>query len=97
MNKHTKIYKIVLACLEGLLAIPLLGALIIIGLWWIPLFILFVGHTIALITCIKNKKKYTGHITGLVGSLLGWIPLIGWIMHVVTTIVLIIEIIGDKE
>ncbi|ADU32474.1 membrane protein [Evansella cellulosilytica] len=87
----SRILKWVTGGLEAILAIPVLGASIIIGLLWIPLFVMLVLHIITLILTKKDGGKTTGSILGIVTSCVGWIPFVGWVMHVLTAIFLMIN------
>ncbi|MFC4810565.1 hypothetical protein [Paenibacillus sp. GCM10023250] len=76
---------------ELLLAIPLLSAVIIIGTSYAPLFIMFVLHLIALGLSIQNREAKYGSVMGLITCVLGWIPFLGWLLHLVTGILLLVS------
>jgi len=77
--------------LELFLAIPILGGAIVIGLYWVPLGIMFILHLITLLLSIRNKEAAYGSVVGIITSLVAWIPFIGWMMHLITAILLIIS------
>lgn len=77
--------------LEALLGIPILGGTIVIGLVWTPLFIMLALHIVTLIFSIKENRKRHGSILGIVTSVVGFIPFVGMIMHIITAILLLID------
>ncbi|MBM7553676.1 hypothetical protein [Thalassobacillus pellis] len=77
--------------LEGLLAIPFLGGLFIIGAGWQPLAFMFVFHLITLIFSIRDKRFSVGSVVGMIANVIGVIPGIGWIMHTLTAIILLVD------
>lgn len=76
---------------EAFLAIPIAGALFIFSNAWMPLLFMFVFHLITLIVAAKENRTYVGSILGMITSAVGAIPFVGWIMHTITAIVLLIE------
>ncbi|WP_028782258.1 hypothetical protein [Thalassobacillus devorans] len=94
----SRILKWVSGGLEAVLAIPVLGASIIIGLFWLPLVVMLVLHIVTLILTKKDGGKTTGSVLGIITSCLGWIPVVGWIMHILSAIFLMINAAEpDKE
>lgn len=87
----SRILKWVTGGLEALLAIPVLGASIIVGLLWTPLIIMLVLHIVTLILTKKDGGKTTGSVLGIVTSCLGWIPFVGMILHILSAIFLMID------
>ncbi len=81
-------FKLITAIAESILAIPFLGGLLIIGTLWVLLGIMLILHIITLILSVKNKSSISGSIVGIVASILGVIPILGWVLHVATAIVL---------
>ncbi|MBF0384817.1 MAG: hypothetical protein HQL27_02995 [Candidatus Omnitrophica bacterium] len=92
---------LILACaiVETILAVPFIGAGVIISLAYIPLVAALVLHIISLIQCINEKLPKYGNITGLVTSVVGMVPLLGFIMHVTSAAMLwiIYNKIKDKQ
>ena len=83
-----KQYLLITAIAETVLGFPFLGASIILSLFWIPLLIMLVVHIIALNHCAQNNVDKTGNILGIIANVIGWIPLLGMIMHIITAIFL---------
>jgi len=83
--------KLTCAIGETLLGIPVLGGLIVMGLLWIPLGIMFILHLITLIICSREGESKVGNIVGVAGNLLAWIPILGMLIHIATAIVCWIE------
>jgi hypothetical protein len=76
------------AIYETILAIPLLGAMIIMGWYWMPLVVAVVYHGITLAYTTKENGNKVGPILGMVAGVVGVIPLLGWSLHVVSAIFL---------
>ncbi|MBX0359245.1 hypothetical protein [Halobacillus sp. Nhm2S1] len=76
---------------EAFLAIPIAGGAFIFSNAWLPLLFMFVFHLITLVVSAKDKRSYVGSILGMITSAIGAIPFIGWVMHTVTAIVLLID------
>lgn len=96
MLKAVKVLKIVNGILELLLVISF--GLIVTGMLWTPLALMLVLHTLTLIFSVMTKRGIAGSILGICASLLGVIPVLGWTLHLVTTILLMIESYGtDKK
>ena len=92
-----KIMLLITAILETVLAIPILGGLIILASVWSILGVALVLHVITLIFLVQVKSKNLyGSISGIVASVLGWIPILGWILHVVSAILLWIAFVKQK-
>lgn len=81
---------LVTGILELILGIPILGGLIVIGFAYVPLFVMFVLHVIALVLAAGEHRPRAGSILGIVTSLLAWIPILGMILHLCTALVLLI-------
>lgn len=77
--------------LEIILAIPVLGGSIVIAMYWTPLGVMFILHLITLILLAKNKEPVYGSVLGIVTSIVAWIPIVGWIMHLITGILLMVS------
>lgn len=86
--KVNKILKLITAIGESILGIPLLGGTIIVSLLWIPLVVMFILHIITLIYSSKENTSKAGSILGIITSVLGWIPILGMFMHIITAILL---------
>jgi len=74
---------------EFVMAIPFIGWLIgvsSLGIMWI---IGGIINIIAIIILIKEKKPIYANIIGVGANVLGWIPLIGWMFHCFSAILLV--------
>ena len=87
----SRILKWVSGGLEAILGIPVIGASIILGLFWIPLAIMLVLHIVTLILTKKDGGRSTGSTLGIVTSCLGWIPFVGMVLHILSAIFLMID------
>jgi hypothetical protein len=83
--------------LEAFLGIPIIGASVILGFFWAPLLIMLVLHIVTLNLCLKERADRGGSILGIVTSAIGWIPIVGMIMHWITAIVLLISALKKDQ
>ncbi|MGQ7280422.1 hypothetical protein ACT91Q_21030 [Brevibacillus thermoruber] len=86
----SRIMKWVTGGLEALLGIPVLGGTIVISLAWTPLAVMLVLHIVTLVLSKKNEEPFHGSVLGIVTSLIGWIPFVGMVMHILSAIFLMI-------
>lgn len=93
--KEYKVMQLITAIAESVFAIPILGGLMIVASFWMFLIMLLALHIISLIFCVKAKKPKYGNIVGIVGSVLGIIPLIGWAFHITAAILLWMSFSGE--
>lgn len=84
------ILMLITAILEAILGIPVLGGSIVIGFFYVPLFVMFVMHIISLVFVAKEGKSKAGNILGIVTSCLAWIPFVGMALHIATAITLFV-------
>lgn len=96
MKKAVKITKWVAGGIEALLGIPILGAGIILGLLWIPLACMLAFHIVNLVLSHKEGLPITGSILGIIANVLGLIPIVGMVMHILTAIFVMIEAAKTK-
>ena len=97
MKETVRVTKWVAGGIEALLGIPVLGASIIIGLAWTPLFIMLAFHIVNLVLSKKEDLPIAGSILGIVGNAIGWIPFVGMIMHILTAIFVMVEAYKTME
>jgi len=83
--------------LEAFFGIPILGGSIILSLSWTPLIVMLVLHIIIVVFSYQQDETAYGNIVGIVTSCIAWIPIIGMIMHIITAIVIFIEVIKQPE
>lgn len=77
---------------EAFLAIPLLGGAIIIANGWTPLLFAGILHAAAIILLLLSKRLVLiGNLVGLAAALLGWIPFVGWLLHLLAAVILFVE------
>src|SRR3954453_22637186 len=86
----SRILKWISGAFELFLAIPLLGAAVVIGSSYTILGIMLVLHIVTLVLSGSNKEPVYGSVLGIVTSLLAWIPFVGWILHLLTGILLMV-------
>lgn len=79
---------------EAFLAIPILGGAFIFGSGWTVLMFMFVVHLVTLVFSIRENRSYIGSVFGLVTSVIGLIPFIGWLLHTITAIILLVDAAG---
>lgn len=83
--------KWIIGSFEIILAIPILGAAIVIGTGYSALGLMFILHLVTLILSSKNQESIYGSVLGIVTSLLAWIPFVGWVLHLITGILLMVS------
>ncbi len=76
---------------EAFLAIPVIGGAFVISAGYSPLGVMFVLHAITLFFCFREYSPKAGPILGIITSTLAWIPVVGWALHLLTAIVLLIS------
>lgn len=86
--KTSKKLKMYSAIGESILGIPVVGGVIVLKLVFLPLAAMFALHIVTLIHCQKEEADKIGSILGIITNALGWIPIVGMIMHILTAVVL---------
>ncbi|WP_349408677.1 hypothetical protein [Pseudalkalibacillus sp. SCS-8] len=92
--KTYKIFQWITGISEAFLAIPIIGGGFVIGNGWAPLFVMLALHIVTLVFANKEATisfQRAGSILGIITSLVAWIPILGWFMHSITAIVLLIN------
>lgn len=82
--------------MEAALGIPILGGTIIVSLLWTPLVVTLALHIVAVVLSKEEKRPITGNVLGIVTSCVGWIPILGMIMHIITAIFILVEAGSNK-
>lgn len=91
-----RLYKISLGLIELSFAIPILGGAIILAHAWTPLTALVILHALGICFSHRDRKSKAGHMLGAVGNLIAFIPVVGWLVHAVVGITLLIQGLMDK-
>lgn len=86
--KNSKKLKMYSAIGESVLGIPVVGGAIVLKLVFIPLAAMFVLHIVTLIHSNREGVDKVGSILGMITNALGWIPVVGMLMHIATAVVL---------
>ena len=98
MDRDTlRLLKWISAGIEAFLGIPVLGGAIILSTGWAPLGIMFIFHIVLVIFSSKVGERAAGNIVGIITSVVGFIPVLGMIMHLVTAAVIALETAGQKN
>lgn len=77
--------------LEALLGIPFIGAMIIMGFWYVPLVVMLILHIITLVISVQNNETKYGSILGIITSVVAWIPFVGMTMHILSAVFLMVS------
>ncbi|MEQ6388333.1 hypothetical protein RZN22_03290 [Bacillaceae bacterium S4-13-58] len=77
--------------IEAFFAIPFVGGIYIISSAWVALGVMLALHLVTLVLSIKNGAVSVGSIFGILASVLGVIPVVGWFLHILTAIILIVD------
>jgi hypothetical protein len=91
--KTSKVLKWTSFGLEFILGIPFIGAMIIMGFFYLPVILMLALHITTLVICNKQGANKAGSIVGIIASVIGWMPFIGWMIHFGAAIVLLVEAI----
>jgi hypothetical protein len=86
-----RILKWISGGLEAALGIPLLGGTLVVSLLWTPLVVTLILHIVAVVLSKQENRPITGNILGIVTSCVGWIPIVGMIMHIISAIIILVE------
>jgi len=97
MNSNVRTLKFISGGFEAILGIPILGASIVIGFGWFPLVIALIIHIITLVLAKKAGLTAYGNIFGIITSCLAWIPMLGWILHVLSAVFILIGAFLQKS
>lgn len=98
MDRDTlRLLKWISAGIEAFLGIPILGGMIILATGWAPLGIMFIFHIILVVFSTKAGEKAAGNIVGIITSVVGFIPFLGMMMHLVTAAVIALETASQKK
>lgn len=96
-TSSSKVLQAISGSFEILLAIPILGALIVMGSSYVALIIMFILHVVTLAISVNNKDSVHGSILGIITSVLAWIPFVGWILHLITGILLLVSAASKRR
>ena len=89
------ILMLVMTSIETLFAIPILGGLLIVALLWIPLAIALVGHIVTLVFANRHSESLTPSILGIIASVLGFIPIVGFGLHLAAAITGFVKVFSN--
>jgi hypothetical protein len=97
MSPVAKLFKWGTCVYEAFLALPVIGGLFIIANGWVPLAIAFLLHAVAIVILQRERKPFVGNVLGIITSILAFVPILGWIMHGITALVLLVEGISSSR
>lgn len=93
----SRIMKWITGIFEACLAIPVIGGLFVISNGYSPLMVMLILHIITLVLSKRDQGPMIGSIIGIVTSCLAWIPILGFILHIITALALIITALVPDE
>ncbi|MEW8967023.1 hypothetical protein [Exiguobacterium alkaliphilum] len=80
------------AAFEAFLGIPILGGLFIISMGYSPLGFMLAFHIVVLVLSLTRLNRLSfGPIVGITASVLGFIPIVGMMLHWAAAIALTID------
>ncbi|MDQ0297922.1 putative membrane protein [Salibacterium salarium] len=82
---------------EALLAIPLIGGSIVLFSGYSALGIALTLHIITFIIAYVYRTAKTPSVFGIITSLIAGIPVIGWLLHTITAILLLVSAVSDNR
>lgn len=93
----SRIMKWITGIFEACLAIPVIGGLFVITNGYSPLMVMLILHIITLVLSKRDQGPMIGSIIGIVTSCLAWIPILGFILHIITALALIVTALVPDE
>ena len=91
-----RLYKMILGLVELFFAIPIFGGGFIIAHAYTPLVVLIVLHAVGVALANGARKTKGIHIFGVVGNMVAFIPIVGWLVHLLVGLGLLISGFNDK-
>lgn len=91
MSPTGKLFKWGTFAYEAFLALPFIGGAFVVANAWVPLGVAFLLHAVAVIILLRERGPVIGNAVGIVTSVVALIPFVGWIMHAITAVILLIE------
>ena len=88
---NAKAMKLMTGVMEAVLAIPVLGGLIVLASGYWILVAMCVLHAATLFLSVREQVPYYGSVLGIVTSMLAWIPVLGWALHLLTAVLLLLS------
>ncbi|MGY4688577.1 hypothetical protein [Salibacterium sp. K-3] len=82
---------------EAMLAIPFIGGTIVVSTGYGALGTAFILHLIAVVIAYVYRTSKAPNIFGMITSVLAWIPVIGWLLHTIAAIWLIVNAVTDMR
>ncbi|ODB53262.1 hypothetical protein A7311_24100, partial [Paenibacillus polymyxa] len=92
---YSRILKWISGIFELVLAVPIVGGAIVMGTGYSALGFMLILHAVTLILSLRNQEAIYGSVWGVLTSLLAWIPFVGWALHLIAAILLMIS--GSKK
>ncbi len=83
--------------LEGFFAIPVVGGLMIFSSAYVLLVVAFLLHLSALIFGKDENLFKLAPVFGMIASILGFIPGLGWVLHVITFCLYLYAILSRQQ
>lgn len=97
MSPIGKLFKWGTFAYEAFLALPFIGGAFVVANAWVPLGVAFLLHAIAVVILLRERGPIVGNVAGVVTSVVALIPFVGWIMHAITAIILLVEGISGSR
>lgn len=79
---------VIAAVWESLLAVPIIGGMFVISWMWGPLIVSFMLGFAGFVVCAKERRSVFGSVLQMIAGVLGFVPFVGWALHVVAALVL---------
>lgn len=93
---NSRAMKLLTGVMEAILAVPVLGGLIVVASAYWMLVFMCVLHAATLLLSVKHHDSYYGSVLGIVTSMLAWIPILGWLLHLLTAVLLFVSALRSK-
>lgn len=78
---------------ELFLALPVIGGITVIAAGYATITIAIIIHLIALVARVSTGRSKVVPIIAIILTLLTWVPVVGWLMHVIITVLYFIDLV----
>ncbi|CAG7646770.1 hypothetical protein PAESOLCIP111_05236 [Paenibacillus solanacearum] len=93
----SRLMKFVTGGMEAFLGIPVLGGAFIISTGYTALWVMLALHLVTLLICHNERSGRLGSVVGIFTSMIGFIPIVGMIMHIISAIILVLGALTQQD
>jgi hypothetical protein len=82
---------------ELVMAVPFLGWLIGVGSFGVMWIAGIVINIVVIVALINRKKSIHANIVAIIGNVLGIVPVLGWLLHLIATVLLFVLFFKEEK